>query len=136
MENTKRGLEPQDRGVTAQEASLVRWLVEHGEQGCDRLLDQIENLKVVSKCNCGCPTVYFALQNDGSSRKGERLVSDWIAEMDGEMFGVMLFAVAAQISSLEVYCCSGRVTTFGLPEIGMIRGYDGQAIDRLTPPSF
>jgi hypothetical protein len=134
MENAENGLRPENRDLTNQEASLVRWLVEHGEPGCDLLLDQVENLKVVSKCNCGCPTIYFELQTAGNSRKGERLVSDWVAEMNDEMFGVMLFEAAGQISSLEVYCCSGRVTTFGLPEIGMIRGYDDSAVDRLAPP--
>jgi hypothetical protein len=135
MESAKRRLEPQDREITTQEATLVQWLVEHGEQGCDRLLDQIRHLKVVSNCNCGCPTVYFALQNDVNPRKGERLVSDWIARMDNELFGVMLFEVAGQISSLEVYCCSGRLNTSGLPDIGMLLGYDEHAVDRLTPPS-
>jgi hypothetical protein len=134
MENAKNYREPECRNVTDQEATLIRWLVRHGEPGCDRLLDQVKNLMVVSKCNCGCPTIDFALQAAGNSRKGERLVSDWIAETDGEMFGVMLFEVAGEISSLEVYCCSGRVANFGLPEVGMIRGYDDRSVDRLTPP--
>jgi hypothetical protein len=105
MENAKNGLQAENRDLTNQEATLIRWLVEHAGPGCEPLLDQVENLKVVSKCNCGCPTVYFELHNTGNSRKGEKLVSDWIAEMNGEMFGVMLFAVAGQISTLEVYCC-------------------------------
>jgi hypothetical protein len=135
MENTKNGLEPGSRDVTEKEATLIQWLVKHGEPECERLLGQVESLKVVSKCNCGCPTIYFALETAGNSRKGERLVRDWIAKMDDEIFGVMLFEVAGQISSLEVYCCSGRVTNFGLPDIEMIRGYDEQSVDRLSPPS-
>jgi len=135
MENAEKGLEPESREITEQEATLVRWLVEHGEPGCDRLLDQIKNLKVISKCNCGCPTIYFALHATGNSRKSERLISDWLAKIGDELFGVMLFEVAGQISSLEVNCCSGRVVTFGLPEVAAFLGYDDLAVDRLTAPS-
>ena len=134
MENAKEGLESQSRNVTDEEAELVRWLVEHGEPGCDRLLSQVKDLKVVSKCKCGCPTVYFALEGEGNSRKGERLVSDWLAKMNEELFGVMLFEVAGEISSLEVYSCAGTVKSFDLPETSMLLGYDERSVDQLVPP--
>lgn len=113
---------------------MVRWLLEHGDPGSEKLLDQIEDLLVVSKCNCGCPTVYFALKGEPTSRKGERIVSDYLALVDGEQFGVMLFELGGQISSLEVYCCSGRLKEFGLPGTEMILGYDERSVDRLVPP--
>ena len=135
METAKSVREPENRDISTHEATLVRWLVEHGEPGCDRLLDQIKDLKVVSKCTCGCPTIDFALQDDGNLSKRERLVSDWLAKMGDELFGVMLFEVGGQIRTLEVYCCSGRVKNFGLPETGMLLGYDERVVDRLAPPS-
>jgi hypothetical protein len=107
----------------------------HGEPGSEDLLEQVNNLRVVSKCNCGCPTVYFALGTDGNSRKGERLVSDWIAKVNDEVFGVMLFAVNGAISSLEVYCCSGRLQEFGLPGVETLLGDDERSSDRLVPPA-
>jgi hypothetical protein len=136
MPNEKDVLEPLDRSITAQEAELVRWLTEHGEPGSEQLLNQIDDLKVVSECKCGCPTVYFAMGTDGNSRKGERLVSDWIAKVGEEIFGVMLFKVDGKISSLEVYCCSGRVEEFGLPPIETILGYDERSVDRLVSAPF
>ncbi len=114
---------------------MIRWLLENGEPNASRLVDQINGLKVVSKCMCGCPTVYFALTGNPPSRKGERLVSDWLARMNEELFGVMLFEVGGEISSLEVYSCSGEVTGFGLPEAGMMLGPDDRSVDRLVPPS-
>jgi hypothetical protein len=55
--------------------------------------------------------------------------------MDDELFGVMLFEVAGEISSLEVYSCSGTVRDFGLPETDMLLGYDERSVDPLAPPS-
>jgi hypothetical protein len=136
MQNAGKGLEPLNRPVSPQEASLIRWLVEHGDPGAASLSGQVNDLEVVSRCSCGCPTVYFALRGNPTSRKGERNVSDWLARMDGELFGVMLFEVEGQISSLEVYSCSGSVKEFGLPESGMLLGFDERSVDRLaTPPS-
>lgn len=136
MSTAGKGLEPLNRAVSPQEADLIRWLVEHGDPAFVRLADLIDKLIVVSKCNCGCPTVYFELKGNPLSRKGERLVGDWLAQMDGEPFGVMLFELEGEISSLEVYSCSGSVKEFGLPEIGSLLGYDDRFADRLNhPPS-
>jgi hypothetical protein len=134
MESAGKGLEPLRRPVSPQEANLIRWLVEHGDPAALHLLGQVNDLEVVSRCNCGCPTVYFALKGSPTSRKGERNVSDWLARMDDELFGVMLFEVDGQISSLEVYSCSGNVKEFELPEGGMLLGYDEHSADRLAPP--
>ena len=112
MKNAEMGLEPLNRSIAPREAILIRWLVEHGEPGCETLVDQVENLKVISKCNCGCPTVYFALPGNPISRKGERIVSDYLATMDGDLFGAILFEAGGQISSLEVYSCAGVERAF------------------------
>ena len=135
MQSAGKGLEKLNRPASPQETSLGRWLVDHGEPESAYLSDQIDGLEVVSKCSCGCPTVYFGFNRSPASRKGERLVSDWLARMDGELFGVMLFEVDQQISSLEVYSCSGKVAGFNLPTSEMLLGYDDRSADRLAPPS-
>ena len=134
MEKTQKGLEPLGRRASSQESDLVRWLLEHGDPAVAPLADQVDDLMVVSKCSCGCPTVYFALKGNPTSRKGERVVSDWLARTNDELFGVMLFELDGQISSLEVYSCSGNVKEFGLPESGSLLGYDERSVDRLAPP--
>lgn len=115
---------------------MIRWLVEHGEPGCEKLLDQIEDLMVVSKCNCGCPTVYFALEGKPTSRKGERIVSDYLALVGGEHFGVMLFELDGQISSLEVYSCAGRSDPFGFPGIQTLFPYEDLSKHPSGSPPF
>ncbi len=122
-EDTGKGLEPLERPLTPQERDLVRWLVEHSHLDMSHLLPQIDRLSVFEKCSCGCPTVYFALDGVPVARKGEQLISDWLAEVEGNGVGVMLFQSDNRISSLEVYSLAGTMSHFGLPAIESILGY-------------
>jgi hypothetical protein len=123
MESANKGLESLDRPPTESEKDLVQWLLEHGLPGSDQFLSQIDSLTVVQKCTCGCPTVYFAVDGDSVSRKGEVLISDYRAEVDGEPVGVMLFQTGGKISSLDVYSMKGTDKPFGLPPIESIQPY-------------
>lgn len=111
------------RPLTPRENDLVGWLVQHAHRDASELLPQIERLTVASKCKCGCPTVDFALDGAPVERKGEELISDWLAEVDGEPVGVMLFQAHGKISTLEVYSLAGSDKPFGLPAIESIKGY-------------
>ena len=111
------------RPLTQQESDLVRWLIEHAQADVRDLLSQIERLTVASKCTCGCPTVDFALDGVPVERKGEKVISDWLAEVDGEPVGVMLFQTNGKISTLEVYSLAGSDKPFGLPAIDTLKGY-------------
>lgn len=117
------GVEQLDRKITEQEAELIRWLLVHGEQDAEQLLSQISDLKVVSKCTCGCPTIYFALPDERTSRKGERIISDYLATVEDNDVGVMLFEIAGHLSSLEVYSQAGSDKPFGLPKIDSLHSY-------------
>jgi hypothetical protein len=112
-----KGLEAMRRAVTREEAAVIEWLLRHGEQGSDHFFAQIETLTIVSRCTCGCPTVYFELENNQASRKGEHLISDQLGTVDGEDVGVMLFELNGRLSSLEVYSCAGADKPFGLPKL-------------------
>lgn len=112
-----KGLEAMRRAVTREEAAVIEWLLRHGEQGSDSFFAQLETLTIVSRCTCGCPTVYFELANNQASRKGERLISDQLGTVDGEDVGVMLFELNGRLSTLEVYSCAGADKPFGLPKL-------------------
>jgi hypothetical protein len=116
--------EPLIRPLTQNERDLIRWLIEHSfVKDASRLLPQIDRLSVATKCNCGCPTIDFALDGEPVARKGEQLVSDWIAEVDGMPVGVMLWQTNDRISTLEVYSLPGTDKPFGLPSLESIKGY-------------
>jgi hypothetical protein len=129
-----KGLEAMRRAVTREEAAVIEWLLRHGEQGSDRFFVQIETLTIVSRCTCGCPTVYFELENNQASRKGERLISDQLGTVDGEDVGVMLFELNGRLSSLEVYSCAGADKPFGLPKLEDLYTYQ-EASNRQARPS-
>jgi hypothetical protein len=46
--------------MTSAERNLIAWLLENTNPTGATYLDQVEGLRVVSRCNCGCPTIYFA----------------------------------------------------------------------------
>jgi hypothetical protein len=108
--------------------------LKHGDPAVAHLADQVDGLMIVSRCNCDCRTVYFAMKGNPASRKGEQIVNDWLAQMDSDLFGVVLFELDGRISSLEVYSCSGRVKEFGLPNSSMLLGYDPLSVDQLAAP--
>jgi hypothetical protein len=55
--------------------------------------------------------------------KGEKLVSDWLAEVEGMPVGAMLWQTNDRISTLEVYSLPGTEKPFGLPDIESMKGY-------------
>lgn len=116
------GLALVQRELTEHERELRAWLVDHGTyQDRSWLHFQLPRLNVRERCTCGCPTVYFALGGVPVPRKGERLVSDHLATVDGMEVGIMLFETDGVLSSLEVYSCPGTDHAFGLPEVASIR---------------
>jgi hypothetical protein len=115
-------LAPCERPLTDHERELVEWLIEHGTYGDKPTLHaQIPHLSVRERCTCGCPTVYFAFDGKPVPTKGERLVSDHLAIVDGMEVGIMLFETNGDLSSLEVYSCAGSDQPFGLPDTTSIR---------------
>ena len=115
--------EPLERPLTQNERDLIRWMVEHADPRAAHLLSQIDRLSVAAKCTCGCPTIDLALDGEVVPGKGERVVSDWPAKVDGELVDVMLFETNGKINSLEVYSCSGLERSFRLPTIDcMLKG--------------
>jgi len=123
-EATNTFREPHKRPLTGEERDLIRWLVEHSfVDDATRLMPQIERLSVISKCDCGCPTIDLALDGEPVVRKGEMFISDWLADVNGMPVYVQLWVSNGQISSLEVGSLPGTDQPFGLPAIKSIKGY-------------
>jgi hypothetical protein len=123
MSEASKFHESLDRPASQQERDFVRWLLEHSDPQYLPLASQIDALRVVSKCTCGCPTVDFALEGNPPLRKGEKVISDFGATVDDQPVGVLLFACNGSLSMLEVYSCAGSDKPFGLPKIEDIYPY-------------
>ena len=118
-----------DRPASQQERKIVRWLLEHGDPKYLPLASQIDALRVVSKCTCGCPTVHFALEGDPSVQ-GTHLICDCGATVDDQEVGVLLFACEGKLSMLEVYSYADNDKPFGLPKIESLYTYQKEEITR------
>jgi|SRR5882724_4892483 len=92
MSTSKKGMQPENRPVTAKERCLVEWLLQHGNPGADKFFKQVESLVVVSKCSCGCPTVNFAQQGDPVAQDAEHILADCLATANGEDVAVILYS--------------------------------------------
>jgi hypothetical protein len=119
---TNKGIASLNRPLSAQESELLTWLLEHGFRGAPEFASQIPRLTVVGRCTCGCPTISFAFDGVPVKRKGEQLISDYIADVNGHQMGIMVFQTNGLLSSLEVYSCPGTDEPFGLPPIQNIIG--------------
>ena len=117
MSEASKFHEALDRPASQQEREIVRWLLEHGDPKYLPLASQIDALRVVSKCTCGCPTVDFALEGNPPLRKGTHVICDELATVDDQTVGVMLFACNGNLSMLEVYSIAGSDEPFALPKI-------------------
>lgn len=105
------------REITTQERELITWLLERCNTDSSKFMSQIDSLTVVSKCTCGCPTVYFSVDGNEPSREAEIILADYFGTVDAHPVGVMLFQRGGYLSSLEVYSCEGTDQPFGLPKI-------------------
>lgn len=116
--------EPLTRVLSQQERDLVRWLIEHSfVKDAARFLPQIDRLSIDAKCNCGCPTVDFALDGEPVPLKGAGVISDWMADVDGMPVYVQLWMSNERVCSLEVGSLPGTDKPFGLPAIESIQGH-------------
>lgn len=123
MNDVKKG-ESQHRPITVKERALIDWLLRHGNPGSDQFLEQLDSLTVVWKCSCGCPTVNFAREGKPVPLEAKHILADYLATVDGEGVGIILFQRGGRLSSLEVYSQAGTDRLFGLPEIETIYSYE------------
>ena len=97
-------------------------LLEHGFPGASDLVSQIPRLTVSGKCTRGCPTIHFVFDSVPVKRKGEQVISDYIAEVDAHPIGLMVFQTNGLLSSLGSRSLPGTDKPFDLPPIRSIVG--------------
>ena len=109
---------PDDRALTSEEVSLVRWLLEHGSPAARGFLPQLAEARVVSRCYCGCASIDFAIggvippTGDGIS-----ILADYeYRSSEGHLFGVFVFERAGLLAGLEVWSQDGLSTPTTLPQ--------------------
>jgi hypothetical protein len=99
-----------DRELDDRERKLLSWLLENGSSESQRFLSQIPNLRVASRCPCGCPSINFL----SDATRGMKILSDFMYESeDGNPIGVFAFAIGDRLAGIEVWSIAGDA----IPEI-------------------
>ena len=125
VESRTDGRIPEDRPVSEKETELVRWALEHGLPGSEKYVSQLEKIRVISRCGCGCASVDFS--NDGvlpDYSTGLEVLSDHLWGTGGkDLCGIFVFARREKLAGLEVWSVDGQVTPTELPNIEDLRDY-------------
>lgn len=107
----------EERELHPGERSLVRWLVEHGVAGAREFLPQVDQVRLVSRCGCGCASLNFEIGGKGwPSRGGMQILSDhqW-RDPEGRLFGIFLYAKENTLAGIDVYSVDGLAVPIVLP---------------------
>ena len=116
-------LPPEGRQLTDREATLVRWLLEHGTPPAHEFLPQVADARVVAHCPCGCASVDFAIGGIvPPPTSGMQILADYCWQADGGAnFGIFVFAREDRLAGLEVWSIDGEATPTTLPVIDKLK---------------
>jgi hypothetical protein len=104
-----------DRTLSKAERALLEWLLVKETPDAALYTSQIDSIRVVSRCGCGCPTVDFALHS-GRKVGASHIVAEASGKSpEGISVDVILHAREGELSELEVYSREGLDAPFDLP---------------------
>ncbi|MGH9817701.1 MAG: hypothetical protein ACRD6I_16625 [Candidatus Acidiferrales bacterium] len=103
---------PESRDLTPKERDFLRWLLDHGKPSAAAHLGEIQRVRVVSRCGCGCASIDFT-----NAPGALEILSDheWQDEQ-GRRFGAFAFAKQGQLAGIEVWSVDGLATPASLPD--------------------
>jgi hypothetical protein len=87
---------------TNEERRFVKWLIANGSGDTREYARQISQLRVVSRCLCGCPSVDFAIGDYSQFGPSEPIVRAEGRSPNGIPVWVMLHSRRGEIAELEV----------------------------------
>jgi hypothetical protein len=109
---------PLDRLLTGQERAIAEWLLENANQTSKAYIPQLDHIRVVGRCSCGCPTADFRVaEGILPAAPQDNPIGDAIGYVNGKMVGVMLLQRAGYLTCLEVYDLSDIEHPYPLPDL-------------------
>jgi len=105
------------RELSVRERDLLRWILDHGKPSARGYLGAVGDLRVVSRCGCGCASIDF-IDAPGA---GLEILSDhkW-EDSEGHLFGAFAFAKGGKLAGLEVWSIDGEATPSELPDTAVL----------------
>lgn len=118
----------QQRKITEMEVAVIRAALERAT--VEPLEDEtatIENLMIVARCDCGCPTVYFQ-----GPQLDSRPIADGIGVTpSGGDVGVIVWGRQGRITGLEIYDCGAGENDQVLPVPESIKPWEQKFEDKM-----
>ena len=115
---------PEDRALSDQESHFLTWLLEHGKPSARGYLGEVEHVRVVSRCGCGCASIDFV---EAPRAPMETLSDHKWQDAEGHLFGVFAFAKEGRLAGLEVWSIDGEATPTELPPTSSLGPLDSHA---------
>jgi hypothetical protein len=112
---------PEDRALSGHESRLLTWLLEHGKPSARAHLGEVERVRVVSQCGCGCASIDFV---DATRASMEILSEHKWQDANGHLFGVFAFARKGRLAGLEVWSIDGEATPTVLPATSSLEPFE------------
>jgi hypothetical protein len=92
------------RPLTAAEADLIRWMLEHGAPEARAFLPQLQKAQVTPwRCSCGCASIHFSVDGLPEPSGGVHPIADFVFGTDTDLSGIFVFEKAGVLAGLEVY---------------------------------
>lgn len=112
-----------NREIKPHEKELIMTLLSH-LSAPKPFIEQLDHVRVVGQCDCGCPTIDLALKEHKNKSSG---IPQILIEADGRSpegtpVGIILWTKAGYLSELEVYPWE-NTSKFSLPELGSLTNY-------------
>jgi hypothetical protein len=109
---------PEDRPLTTQEHTLIRWLLDHGAAHATAFVPQLLDARVVARCPCGCASIDFSIAGQRAPAGASMdILSDYGWRDDhGHLFGAFVFARGGLLAGLELWSIDSDATATRLPE--------------------
>ena len=113
-----------DRPLTADERSVVEWLLRHGEGDNSEFLAQLAQARVCRLCSCGCASIDFSINGKRPTHPSLRVLSDyqWRSGL-GHLYGAFVFEQDGLLAGLDLYSIDGQGIPDAMPPIGSLVPY-------------
>jgi hypothetical protein len=123
--DAERDLPP--RPLRPEEIEFLRWILEHGSIQAKSYMPQLEGIRAVRRCTCGCPTIQLKVAEDSplGIDSGEAKICDLQGKTaKNQLVGIILFQLHGQLDDLEFYLIDDIDShEFDLPLIDTLKEY-------------
>jgi hypothetical protein len=118
----ERDLPP--RRLTPEENAVLREVLEHRSKEAQSFLPQLEGIRAIRWCDCGCPSIRLVIE-PGTPDAGA-IVGNIVCDVFGttsanEKVGILLFQKNGRLELMEIYSLDagiyGDTPEYGLPTI-------------------